>query len=388
MPAVPAIIGAAGALGSAAISARGARAGARSATYNPTNVTLGPFGGIQGYRGGDGRVNYTSNLGQYQQFLPGLQGLARGLNNLGPLIEGTGGFSGLNPAMFGELGRAQDALGSPLPESFFGSEAGFRGMAGDALGLSRLGAGGVLDAFGDDQFMNLEAPEFDLDAATQQEFSRLNELAAPGEMSATQRMFNGLQASGRLGLTQNGELGDLGGLDLSQRLARTDRLGAARSSARDQQRFLQDAFAQNTGLRFQGAELQDALRGSAVGRYGDLSTLAQGADEFGFNRLLGLNNLSTQNALARFGLVGDALNLGQSNLQSQLSAGFAGLQGMGSIQDQLRAMLESSIGASSAQAGVGAARGQIQASGANNLADILGNITSGIVSNWPQNKGP
>ena len=69
-------------------------------------------------------------------------------------------------------------------------------------------------------------------------YGNLTALAAPGETDQTQQMLNYEQKTGRSGLTQNGQLGDLGGLQLALSTADNQRRLQAQQLALQQQQSL------------------------------------------------------------------------------------------------------------------------------------------------------
>lgn len=83
-----------------------------------------------------------------------------------------------------------------------------------------------------------------------QMYQNLTNLSQPGEKTATQNLFDTLQANGRLGLTQNGQLGDIGGMQLAQQQA-------------DEQRRLDSMNYGNTLVQ-QRAQLGSALTGQGM----------------------------------------------------------------------------------------------------------------------------
>lgn len=163
-------------------------------------------------------------------------------------------------------------------------------------------AGSTLSAF----------QNFDPNAFANNEYQQLSTMAAPGVTDQIQGMENFEQKSGRSGLTQNGQLGDVGGLDLALRTADTNRQLQAITDARNQGNYL--------------AGLSSTFSGDA-------------------------NNLRT-----------NASNIGTNGLTGELG-----------INAALQQYLQQSIAASSARAQAGANAGQFRYLGGMNTGNNVGN---------------
>ena len=169
----------------------------------------------------------------------------------------------------------------------------------NSAGESYIGAGNsALSALGN----------FDPNAFASNTLSQLNALAAPGDVTETQKLMNHLQATGRIGLNQNGELGDIGQLDLSQRTAGNQRALQASQLATQQQDSLAqraNAFGSTGGNMYQGA--------------GALATNASNA----FSGLTGAFNQGNSNLLQQL-----QTSIMGSNAQSNAGFNYGGLMNL------------------------------------------------------------
>lgn len=117
-------------------------------------------------------------------------------------------------------------------------------------------------------FLN-QATGFNPSTYAKTQYDLMSSLAAPGDTSDTQNMFDKLQATGRLGLSQNGELGDLGGLALAQQTANNGRMLNAYQLANARQGQLTDMAnsTAGTGNNYQNTyfkNLMDMFNGAST----------------------------------------------------------------------------------------------------------------------------
>jgi hypothetical protein len=180
--------------------------------FGPTNIA-GPYGGVTGTTGANGSLNYSLTPGS--QFAP-----------FGNLATNAGNYA--NSQLAG-------------PNQF------------------DTAANGAMSAF----------QNFNPNAFANNEYQQLTSMAAPGMTNQTQAMLNYEQRSGRGGLTQNGQLGDMGGLALAQQTADNQRRLMATQDARNQGNYLA-----GLGATFQNQANQNRLAGMHVAGSGLNDTLA------------------------------------------------------------------------------------------------------------------
>jgi hypothetical protein len=262
--------------------------------------------------------------------MPGIQsGLPQGLQNLG---------------MFGG--------GGAMPNSFFGSGTEFQGNANLAQGLSTNamqqaggGYGGqnymqagqsFLNPYQQQNFGNLRGnmlSGFDPNQAASQYTDMLRQQAQPQEQQAAASALTKLHGRGRLGTT--GGMNAYQGLMDSQNQADLGRQIAGQQHGLQQQLMAQQGLdsalnnEQGRQLGAFGANQQGmmnqygiaqglgqtgaGLMGSAMGNAGMAQQMAQGADAFGFNRLMGLNDTQFNR-----GYMTDQTNADRSMYNNQL----------------------------------------------------------------------
>jgi hypothetical protein len=234
-----ALVGGGAAIYSANSAANTARDAASRAAWQGTRI-VGPDGDTSASFidpvTGQQVIGGRGTQGQFgtQLTSAGTGSLSRFANLQNSLYNGAGEFQGpfgaLDPTTAGALAGAENAFGpSNRPPDFFGGDQsqfqnqGQQALQGSNAGgvnlfqqLGQNGSAAYSDALGRG-FTGASADalgalqNFDPSAYAAQAKRQLDSLAAPGETTQTQSLFNGLQSSGRLGLTQNGELGDIGG---------------------------------------------------------------------------------------------------------------------------------------------------------------------------------
>lgn len=267
-------------------------------------------------------------------------------NNLGPtVIGGAGtylsgqqeqnstnkavGYAGYKPTTIsgpgGSIGSTTNPDGSiNYNVSGVGSDA-MNGLGQFSNNASGAGSD-VLSAF----------KNFDPNAYAQDQYNSLASLAAPKNTDDTQAMLNYEQASGRGGLTQNGQLGDLGGLDLSQSLADTNMRMQAQTLA--SQRQAQLASTASTlggagttalgGVSQYNSGLMDMLRTAMTGSSGQATAgnnQAQMINDTGKDRADQTGNLTAARLQGLLNSGG-----GAGNILSKLISMFKGGAGSGS----------------------------------------------------------
>lgn len=196
-----------------------------------------------------------------------------------------------------------------------GPFAGFNTLAGNGINYAsgNVGANGFDTSAGN----TLNAfDNFSLPGATTSAYNQLTALTQPTQTNQTQAMLNYEQASGRGGITQNGQLGDMGGLALAQSLADTNNA------------------------------LQANQLGESEGSY--LSNTAQA--------------LATQ---------------GNAQRTAAMNTGTTGLEGLLGVNSSLQNLLTSSISASQARANAGANAGQFRYASGVNSGNAVGNFLGG-----------
>lgn len=315
----PSLVGIGGSLIANNQANQGYNSAAASAKYNPTNSsTLG--GQVQGQVGPNGQINYSSASSLAPQF-----------NNFAQIANQSqqnayNGMASGNPlsALPGQTQAAYNAADQSLGQS---------GAVQNAAGNNYLGAGNnVLQAFNN----------FDPNAYAQTQYNQLSALAAPGMTDQTQAMLNYEQASGRGGLTQNGQLGDIGGLNLSQNLANTNNALQATQNAQNYQSQLGQLAS---GLSGQGNSLVTSGQNSAINR---------------------------------FGVANQALQAGQGLNTSNLANANSAITGANGINQALLNQLQLSMYGSQGQASAGAQQGQFQAQQGQQNANSTGNLFGGL----------
>jgi hypothetical protein len=120
------------------------------------------------------------------------------------------------------------------------------------------------------------------------------------------------------------------------------------------------------------------LRQGAANLFSGLQGTAQQADQFGFNRLLGQNNLSQQNALTRFQIAGQGLGLANSQLATLQGFGTNALQSNLAIDAGNLNAINAASNASAVRSGAQSNAGTIAVNGANNTANNYASLFSGL----------
>lgn len=265
------------------------------------------------------------------EVVPGTRGKVK-RSNIGEINIGVGDLEGVRAGLVGAAGGQMDqfnALGNltsdPFMQSAFSQflQAGQNGIGGLQQGAGQMfqnTLGQATDAFGFANNLTSQAQGVfgalpgTQEAARDQQLALLREQARPEEERAFSNLQDNLFATGRMGSSGGGLMMEafakgLGQADLSRQLA-----------AGQEGRNAQTAQMQmGTGL--QG--LSDALLNSATGRFGQVSNLAQGLQQQGYDQsLTTMNNIF--NPL-----------LQQQQLQGGALANLAGLlQGQQSIVGQ------------------------------------------------------
>lgn len=275
--------------------------------------------------------NSTNDWGNILSGLAGVGGniyannqASSGANNATNMAQ----FKGVNVGMPGGQVSGQNNGGqlnynvnSPLTQNanqFQGLATAFGNNAqSGAAGNPYLTAGNkALDQFS----------QFDPQQFANQQYQNLSAMAAPGNTDQTQAMLNYEHATGRGGVTQNGQLGDLGGLALAQ-------------STADNGRRLQ---AQQLGMQQQ-------------------NTLATNAQN----------------------LLQSGLGMNSSNLTNSLNAS----QGSLGINQQLMQLLQTAVGGQAQQANAGANAGKYQYLNGVNQANSTGNLMGGLLQGGANGSG-
>lgn len=368
-----AVVGAAGTAYSANQQSKAAKNAANAATYRGANINS-PFGNVTSTQGPGGQFNYNVTDSPYTPFIPQLSALSQGafnrgqeLNNMGPL----GALQSQAPDVYGAL-QGADAQGAQTQGAFQQGGADFRNLASLASNrfMQSQAGGGPLEQAGLGILGRAQgiADSVNPGQVSQDVYGQLSALARPGETSATQNMFNNLQSSGRLGLSQNGELGDLGGLGYAQNLANNQR-------SLQSLQYGNDLYAQRQGLATNMAGLAPSFFAQDASNRGQDALTLQGLLQSALNSE-GNAFSTSQN---RFGLAASALGLGSGLVQDQINLGGFGLNQLGALQGNYNQNINQAIAAGGAQSGAGANAGQFMVNGANQQANMLGGFTSGLL---------
>jgi hypothetical protein len=355
---VPSALGIAGALAANNNSKGANNRAANGATYNPANVVT-PFGAST-YTLQNGRPTYTTTPGAYGSVIPQLTQLANtGYGTANKFAKMTpeqiaqqwnpqaySAYQGANAALTGLQGTANDAAGQ------FGNLA-----AAGTPGATAFESGqGPLSGNANTLFNN--STDFLKNTDPTQLYQILSNMAKPGDTTATQSLFDHLQATGRLGLTQNGELGDIGGLQLAQQTADNQRRAQAYQFGQQNAIAGGNLGAQlyNTGNQNMST-LADLLRARTASK----GMAADAAGQI-------FNNAGTLN------------NMGSTDLQNAITTGNTGLTGMETINQNM--MLPMAAGnqaaANAASAGANAAPYTVGAS--QGTTDLLSTLAHGFLN--------
>lgn len=317
-------------------SANAAKDAAKAARPRPFNLST-MYGNVNFTPGG---LTTEGGVGsQYAQSFADLIG-----NRLG-FAQGMGvGTLGERPF---DLGAA---IGDPMNpagragQQFADLGALFGGQAGQALGA---------------------ASNFDIDAFAGQQFDRLNRLAAPAESTAANTLASRLFAGGRLGANDTRSGRAFGELNLSQSLARDNRLGQALGLATSESDRL---YGLASGLGTQGANFASSGANLATNLQQRISQM------FGSIR-------GDQEATATF----------QNNLFGQLlSQAGAGQTGLQNIFSPLQQAVQQAMSGGNIQNVAGAnSANAIMASG-QQQANLYGGLGAGLMNagvGYLQNNG-
>lgn len=455
-----AVIGAGAAVYSAKQNSKSASKAAEGAQFNPYNVNTGNVGATFGNGTASGSLGYNQSMIQ-QALQSGANGFLSGLpdlqkngginqfltdsfnqyNNSAP----NQGFDGVNsstsnvdPSLQG-IQAQQQGLNTQGPNSWFGNQQALQGLAFGAGNLAnqyQSGAanpqqlasplGGQFNSSASGFLGSLGS--FDPNQAASDYTNQLRATAMPQEQRATSSALTNLFNTGRLGTTGGSQL--FADLDQSQQQADIQRQLAGKQYAGQEQSRLagmaQGLGAQGLNSDLSTAGLNDQLSNNALGRYGSAMGLAQGADQFGYNRglqqneldygraqqgynqnlalndmgfqrAMGLNdtnynrsmtmndmlyNRSTQSAQQRFQNAMSLFGGGQQNLQSNLGAGLGLLSGSQSIDQQIMNAIQQGGSLGGAQSAGGQAAAGIALPGQiaqNNLyGQLAGQFASGL----------
>lgn len=375
---------------------------AGNAAYQPVDTT-GPAGAVQVIKDPDtGVLTYVNNGSQISQNTQGplTTGATNSLKtaNAQQADSANGNLSALGPGLTTALGSANSAFSDTNnPGAFFDANGAsvFNGLgnvtasnaaSANAGATTALNGGGTVgtannlgtNAAGAANGALSALSSFDPNAYAATAKAQLDALAAPGDVDATQSLFNQLQSSGRLGITQNGQLGDIGGLALAQSTANNQRaLQAAQLGQQAQQNLVSNANSLGTTAN-NSLGLGANLTTNALTNSTNANSTAQNADVFGLNQLLNSNNLSQQNALQRFSLASTALGLNNNQVNQNQQFGLnnvnAALQeNSGDVNAQ-----NSVVNAAAVRDGAASNAGAIAVAGANNTANNVGSLFSGL----------
>lgn len=335
-----------------------AKDAARAAEFNPYNVTTSLGGATFDKKNNTVTTNLDPRFQGYMDQLGGIGDFALGGGGLNPFINFSRDVG--NYAVPGLFGNAQSALGS-MPGA--GNMAQINAMSNlgeqGAYNFSQqaaqnpfLAQTGFLQGLGNQFAGNLES---NAAFAQQDAFGRLNELARPGEERLVNQTMNRLANTGRLGFSQ----ADSGTNPVLQSLfaglgdAQTQRGLAAQQYGMNQRQSdlaaMGGLFGNAQGFFGQGLANQTGLGGLGL----NYANLGLGANEMGFNRNVGLNELRAQRAMQQLGLATDMLGFGQNVFGQNLNTGLSAIGGATSLgQQELDfARLGGNIGGQQAAAG-------------------------------------
>jgi hypothetical protein len=337
-------------------SAGGAAAGA---TVNPVNVNS-QFGSTAYTMGPDGRPTYTNTVGPaYADTMPLLNNLAQtGYGKAGTMAGMTPEqvAQANNPLAYQAFQGANSQLGDVTSQANTNSGLLNNLAAANNPSITDYLAGRGALGGGSNTLLN-SSTDFLKNTDPSKLYDILSNIAKPGETSATQNMFNNLQSSGRLGLTQNGVLGDLGGLDLAQKTANNDRAAQAYGFGQTNAQM-----GGNLGIQMGQLGNQD------VGVYQGL-----------LNNSLQAKGIGADAANSAFANTGTLNNMGNTDLSTALGAGNAGLEGTLGINAASRVPLDQSIAASGAAAQAGANAGQFKMAGSAPMTNLLTGAGTGLL---------
>jgi hypothetical protein len=332
---------------------------ANGATYNPTNVTT-PFGSST-YSLQNGRPTYNITPGVYGNLIPQMSNLASTGFTQANKFAGMkpediaamwnpqlySQYTGANTALTGLQNTANSAAGN------FGTlaNAGMPGATAFEQGQGPL-AGNANTLFN-------SSTDFLKNTDPTQIYKLLTNMAAPGETTATQSMFDKLQATGRLGLTQNGQLGDLGGLQLAQQTAQNQRMA--------------DAYGFGQQNAIAGGNLGSQLYSTGNQNMATLASLLQDK--------ISASGVGADAAGQRFTNAGILNNAGSQDISNALNIGNAGLTGLQTTQQNMMLPMLAGNQASSAAAQAGANAAPYTVGASQGTTDLLSTIGHGILTN-------
>lgn len=354
-----------------------ANTAAAGAQYGGTNIN-GPMGSLGAQVGPGGQLNYNYGGGYLTQPAGMFGNLASGYGAAGLL--GAGNPIGNLPGQVqSALAGSNQAYGQMAPNFFTPmGQQGFQGLSGNALQLANISNQAAAGQFGQMGNFNQAANNalgslgsFSLPGATNTAYNQLTALTNPTNTANTQAMLNYEQATGRGGLNQNGVLGDMGGLALAQSLGATNNALQANQLAQSEGNYYG-----NLAAGMSNAGLNAGLGGMSIAGAGN--TLAQNADQYGYNRLVQQNLLAQNNAQQIFNnsatALGAGTNLNTSNVNNAINASGANV----GIQGALTGQLNSSIYGSGTRANAGNNAGYYTYGAGVNNANATGALFGGL----------
>lgn len=229
----------------------------------------------------------------------------------GPGSGLTGGFEGLAGQFTGEAGQLPGGGFTALdPNQAFAQAQGTGGgVAGQFLGAASpflQGAQGFAQSLAD----------FDPDQFASQQFERLQNIARPGEETATAGALQNLFSRGRLGGGDTASSTLLGGLQQAQTLATDQRALSAIGLAQREQQSRAGIAGQLAGTAGQLGLAGEQIGGSQLQRF--LSSLGGAQQLGGFQS--GLRGQTLQQALGATGGISTALQPTNQGIQNTLAA--------------------------------------------------------------------
>ena len=399
--AIAGTLAAGGAVYSANQASKTAANAAAGAAWTPVNIS-GSGGNIGVTTDANGVTTYNNNGSLVSQTTSGplAQGAATAQNRANALASGTPfeALASVSPELSGAYDSAAQAFSDVNnPGAFFGATGAndFQQLNNQATGLANtansnastaLNGGGVVgqingigsNAAGaaNNAFSALQS--FDPNAYAASAKSALDALAQPGETDATQSLFNSLQSTGRLGITQNGQLGDIGGLELAQQTANNQRAAQAYSLGQTAENNAVTNANSLAGTAANTFGTGQNVTTSVLGNAGTAQSGAQSADQFGLNSLINSNNMSQSNALQRFSLAGQALSAGTAATNNQAQLATNDIANANAINTADLNQLNASTNASAVRSGAQSNAGALAVQGANNTANNYGALFAGL----------
>jgi hypothetical protein len=425
-------IGALIAAGGAYMSSQSSDKAAKGAKYQPWTTTM-PGVGQANFKNGQLSIYGDANTYMQNQALLGMQNQALGqyqvdqFNSLGKNFL-HGAYDDSNSA---------DALGgfqTNTPNPFFGNQSTFanqtygaQNLGSNALNTSMGGYGGnnflnagqsMLGGYRPQNFNNLQGnmiANFNPNQAGSDYTNMLRASAQPQEQQAVASQMDSLFGNGRLGTTGGATM--MGQLSQAQQQADIQRQIAGQqyglsSQLQAQQGYdsalnaeqgrqiggyntNQSALYNQLGMASQLAQTGAGLYGSAYNNAGLGLSVGQNADQFGFNRMMGLNDTNYQRGLdmnnINYSRTQDRFNrslqlFGADNAVGQQDLNnFSNLLGMQQSNNQ-QLMDLSRIGASVGQSQTAANANAAQIRNQGNQDAIAGALQA--YQNYQKNKSP